>query len=158
MSESTRVVLPRAEMTEIVMPGDANIHGTLFGGKMMQWIDTVAAIAASRHAGLCVTASVDSLQFKKPVRVGDIVTLKAAVNRAWESSMEVGVRVCSERIRDAHKCNRQLVCRAYLTFVTVNEQGKRVYHERDVVPEGEEWIRRHAMAETRRRLRLQEKI
>jgi len=69
----------RAEMTELVMPGDANPMGTAFGGRIMAWIDMVAAIAAQRAVGAVVTASVDSIEFEKPVRVGDVVTLKAAV-------------------------------------------------------------------------------
>lgn len=109
------------EMTQIVLPGDTNNMGTAFGGKIMQWIDVAAAIAARRFAkGVVVTASIDSLEFKRPIKMGDIVTLRAHVNRSWESSMEVGVKVSVE----GDEGNFQ-ACRAYLTFVALDDEGKR---------------------------------
>ena len=127
-----------AEMTEIVMPGDANHLGTCFGGKIMSWIDLVAAIAAQRLVGTVVTASVDSIQFKRPIQVGDLVTLKSSVNRVWNTSMEVGVSVLVQsHVRkvegngtDCYTSYSALAepsqaCKAYLTFVAVDDRGKR---------------------------------
>jgi len=143
----------KAEMTEIVMPGDANHLGTCFGGKIMSWIDTVAAIAANRVVGTVVTASVDSIEFKKPIKVGDIVTLQAHINRVWNSSMEVGVRVMVQRpspkIKYGYGKAQDVVyfgvsepeqaCRAYLTFVGVDENG----HRRDVSEDVDFWEEAH---------------
>jgi acyl-CoA hydrolase len=126
-------------MTEIVMPGDANHLGTCFGGRIMSWIDMVAAIAANRLVGSVVTASVDSIEFKRPIKVGDVVTLKARVNRVWNSSMEVGVKITVQSpvpgiIRGQMPAedtvytqfgSPEQACRAYLTFVAVDDQGKR---------------------------------
>lgn len=126
-----------AEMTEIVMPGDANHLGTCFGGKIMSWIDMVAAIAAQRLVGTVVTASVDSIQFKRPIQVGNLVSLKASVNRVWNTSMEVGVSVLVQsRTRKVEKNGTDCytsysilteslqACKAYLTFVAVDDKGK----------------------------------
>src|SRR5579862_7791001 len=89
--------LSRCEMTELVLPGDANSLGTIFGGKVMQWVDIAAAVAAMRHAGMqVVTASIDALHFLTPIRVGEVVVLRAQVNEVFRSSMEVGVRVEAE--------------------------------------------------------------
>jgi len=166
----------RAEMTEIVMPGDANPMGTAFGGRIMQWIDIAAGIAAQRAVGAVVTASVDNIEFNKPIKVGDIVTLKAAVNKVWNTSMEVGVQVTfqSQRLSDTNGKSwnpfvnpfakadcytlREPIqaCRAYLTFVAVNSTGKRreINHGQLPPTEGEEWIRRAEEAEVRRAIRL----
>ncbi len=160
-----------AEMTEIVMPGDANHLGTCFGGKIMSWIDMVAAIAANRAVGSVVTASVDSIEFRKPIRVGDVVTLKASVNEVWDSSMEVGVTVLvqtpvsksldilGETSYTKFEEPRQ-ACRAYLTFVAVDNQGKK-RSVRDLVLNNpafdkyeEPYIRRAKEAQQRRDVRL----
>src|SRR5436190_8230591 len=84
-------------MTEIVLPSDTNAIGTIFGGKIMSWIDIAGAIAAGRHARkVVVTASIDALHFIAPVKLGHIVHIRAAVNFAGRTSMEIGVRVDSE--------------------------------------------------------------
>jgi len=145
---------PIAEMTEIVMPGDANPHGTAFGGKIMQWIDMVAAIAAQRFTGRVVTASIDSLVFRKPIQIGDIVTLKAAVNRSWNTSMEVGVKVWCEN-RDTQK--RFVACKAYLTFVAVDDKNERCPVIKPLVPKHGIWQRRYIEANERRQRRLENK-
>lgn len=120
----------QAEMTEIVMPSDANSLGTCFGGRIMSWIDIVAAIAANRAVGMVVTASVDSIEFNKPIKIGDVVTLQASVNRIWNSSLEVGVRVMVQRSKKmvgsyTTMGEQQQACKAYLTFVAVYDNGKR---------------------------------
>lgn len=153
-----------AETTEIVMPGDTNHMGTCFGGKIMQWIDICAAIAAQRFV-YCpalidnplqvVTASVDSIQFRAPAKLGNVVTLKAMVNRVWKTSMEVGIRVKTE---DLTKGKNILACKAFLTFVAVNNNGQPqeipflIEHE---LPWPEDRYRRFSAAGDRRNLRLE---
>jgi len=110
------------EMTQIVLPSHTNNHGTVFGGQMAAWIDVCAAVSAQRFARKAVvTASIDELHFVHPVRRGMVIILKARVNQAWGSSLEVGVRVEAEdpRTGDTSHC-----CTAYLTFVAINDDGK----------------------------------
>ena len=141
-------------MTQIVLPGDANSLGNAFGGKVMQWIDVSAGVASRRHAGgIAVTASIDSVEFHRPIRMGDVVVLRARVNRAWRSSMEVGVRV--EYEQDA--APPQHAVSAYLTFVAIDEHG-RPRREPPLTPETDEDRRRSAAADRRRELRLQQKL
>ena len=111
------------EMTQIVMPQHTNgAAGVLFGGMVMQWIDICAGVAAMRHAGGAVlTASIDRLDFLTPIRVGEIVVLKAQVNFAARTSMEVGVRVETE---DPVTRARRYTTKAYLTFVAVDINGR----------------------------------
>jgi len=107
--------------TQLVLPNDTNQLGNLLGGTLMHWIDITAAIAAQRHSGrVCVTASVDNLEFHHAIRLGEVVTLEASVNRAFRTSMEVGVRVT------AHGSSTTPLRRsntAYLTFVAIDENG-----------------------------------
>src|ERR1700753_927108 len=112
----------QSERSEIIFPGDANALGNLFGGRLMQYIDLVGAMAASRHArAVVVTASMDHLDFVAPVKVGDLLILKASVNRAFKSSMEVGVKAMVEDVREGVLRH---VSSAYLTFVAVDIFGK----------------------------------
>jgi acyl-CoA hydrolase len=112
----------QSERSEIIFPGDANALGNLFGGRLMQYIDLVGAMAASRHArAITVTASMDHLDFVAPVHVGDLLILKASVNRAFRTSMEVGVKAMVEDVR-AQKLRH--VSSAYITFVAVDHQGQ----------------------------------
>lgn len=141
-------------MTQIVLPGDANSLGNAFGGKVMQWIDVAAGVASRRHGGgTAVTASIDSLQFHRPIRMGDVVVLRARVNCAWRSSMEVGVRVEYEQDDLAP----QHAVSAYLTFVAVDEQG-RPRRVPPITPETNEDRRRSEAADRRRELRLKQKL
>src|SRR5579875_2931669 len=114
----------QSERIEIIFPGDANALGNLFGGRLMQYIDLVGAMAASRHArAYTVTASMDHLDFVAPVHVGDLLILKSSVNRAFRTSMEVGVKVWVENtLAGIHRH----VASAYLTFVAIDSQGRRV--------------------------------
>lgn len=106
----------------LIMPQQANPHGTAFGGAVVAWIDMVAAMAAQRHAGCeVVTAGIDSLVFKEPIRMGDHVTLKASVNYVSRSSMEVGVQVVKE---DPYTGEQVLATTAFLTFVALDENKK----------------------------------
>ena len=144
----------RVETAQIVLPGLTNVHGTIFGGMLMQWIDIAAGIAAGRHAdGPVVTASMDRLHFLTPVHVGEVVVVQAQVNFAARTSMEVGVRVFSET-RDT--ISRRQTTRAYLTFVAVDERGR----PRPVPPLQLETAadrRRFADASRRRSVRLRER-
>src|ERR1700712_4880931 len=94
-----RVAESQSERSEIIFPADANALGNLFGGRLMQFIDLVGAVAASRHArAITVTASMDHLDFVAPVHVGDLLILRASVNRAFKTSMEVGVKAMVEDV------------------------------------------------------------
>ena len=110
------------ETRYLIMPHQANPHGTAFGGAIVAWIDMVAAMAAQRHAGCeVVTAAIDSLAFKEPIRIGDHVTLKASVNYVSRSSMEVGVQVVKENPYTGQKV---LATTAFLTFVALDKNKK----------------------------------
>jgi acyl-CoA hydrolase len=111
----------QSERSEIIFPSDSNALGNLFGGRLMQFIDLVGAMAASRHArAITVTASMDHLDFVAPVHVGDLLILKASVNRAFRTSMEVGVKAMVEDVREQ---KLRHVSSAYITFVAVDQQG-----------------------------------
>jgi acyl-CoA hydrolase len=144
----------QSEMTEIVLPNDANPLGSLLGGRLMHWIDLAGAMAAHRHArAYVVTASMDHVDFLTPVRVGDLVIFKSSVNRAFRSSMEVGVKVLVENyIKDTHKH----VASALLTFVAVDRDGNHLPVP-PVIPETEEEKRRYEEAGRRRELLRQER-
>lgn len=108
-------------MTEIVLPSESNALGTVFGGRIMSWIDIAGAIAAGRHARkIVVTASIDALHFLTPVKVGHVVLIQARVNFASNTSMEVGVRVDSENPITGERTHTST---AYTTFVALDENG-----------------------------------
>jgi acyl-CoA hydrolase len=112
----------RTQMIEIVLPQDANLLGNILGGRVMHLIDIAGAIAAHRHCHLqAVTASVDHLDFLNPIRVGELIVLESQVNRAFHTSMEVGVEVFSENYV---KGERKHTTTAFLTFVAIDETGK----------------------------------
>lgn len=138
--------------TEHVLPSDTNALGTVFGGTVVSWIDIAAAIAAQRHARrVVVTASIDALDFVASVREGHIVELRAQVNYAGRTSMEVGVRVDSE---DPLTGERAHTATAYLTFVALDEHGDPTPIPQ-VLPENDDDRRRYAEAQSRRRFRLE---
>jgi acyl-CoA hydrolase len=144
----------RVETAQIVLPGLTNVHGTIFGGILMQWVDGAAGISAARHAGgLVVTASMDRLHFLQPARLGEVVIVQAQVNFAARSSMEVGVRVFAE-----NQITRERVqaTRAYLTFVAVDDQGRPREVPR-LLPESADDRRRFREAAARRAVRLRER-
>jgi len=139
-------------MTELVLPQHTNQLGNLLGGQLMHWIDICAALASSKHAGkICVTASVDNIDFHYPIRLGDVVTIVASVNRVFNSSMEVGVSVCAE---NHTKGNKRHTNSAYLTFVGLNTGGKPVKSE-PIIPETKDEKKRYEEALKRRELRLE---
>src|ERR1700693_1049658 len=141
----------RTEMTELVLPQDSNLLGNILGGRVMHLIDIAGAIAAHRHCHRqVVTASVDHLDFLNPVRVGDLIVLEAHVNRAFHTSVEVGVEVFSE---DSVAGVRKHTTTAFLTFVAVDETGKAV-PVAPLVPRSSEERKRYREAGERRNLRL----
>jgi acyl-CoA hydrolase len=143
----------QSERSEIVFPADANALGNLFGGRLMQYIDLVGAMAASRHArAITVTASMDHLDFVAPVRVGDLLILKASVNRAYRTSMEIGVKAMVEDVRE--QCLKH-VSSAYLTYVAVGLDGKSLVVPQ-LVCETEHQRRRFEDAGRRREMRAGE--
>ncbi|NTW49276.1 MAG: acyl-CoA thioesterase [Chlorobiales bacterium] len=141
----------RIEATYVVTPPDVNYLGNLAGGTLMHWMDLSAAIVGGRHANsVVVTASVDSLEFRQPIKLGEIVIIKASVNRAFKSSMEIGVKVLSENVITGE----QKVCnRAYFTFVAIDE-NLRPIKVPEIIPESEDEKRRYEKAEVRRQIRL----
>jgi acyl-CoA hydrolase len=143
-----------SEYTHLTQPNDANALGTLFGGRLMQAVDLAGALAAARHArSAVVTASVDQLTFLRPVRIGQLVVLKSAVNRVFHTSMEVGVKVFVE---DLGTGESRHVSSAYLTFVALDAGGTRI-RIRPVIPETADEKRRYEEARRRREYRRQER-
>src|SRR6201994_255127 len=137
----------RSEMTELILPNDTNTLGNLLGGRLMHFIDLVGAMAAYRHSRThVVTASMDHIDFIAPVHVGDLLILKSSLNRAFRTSMEVGVKVWVEHTIEG---SLRHVASAYLTFVAVSPQGGRV-RVPSLEPETEEEKRRYQDAGRRR--------
>lgn len=138
-------------MTEMVLPSHTNALDSIFGGVIMSWIDIAGAISAQRHSGRSVvTASIDDLDFVAPVYKGWVVNLKACVNFAGRTSMEVGVRVDAENPIQKKWFH---TASAYMTFVAVDSHGKPVEIP-SVMPETAEEKRRFEQAQIRRKLRL----
>ena len=138
-------------MTELVLPNHTNQLGNLLGGQLMHWIDICAALSAARHSQrVCVTASVDRIDFHHPIKLGNVVTLTASVNRAFNTSMEVGVKVFAESYIEGKKMHSNT---AYLTFVSVDENVKPV-KTFEIIPESDDEIRRFNEALERRQNRL----
>jgi len=135
-----------SEYSELALPNDANSLGNLLGGKIMHLVDLAAAIAAMRHArNVVVTASMDHMDFIHPVKLGQLVRLKASVNRAFRTSMVW--------MEDPVKGTVQHVSSAYLTFVAIDTAGKSVPVP-PVIPESQDEKRRYEQAGARREYRL----
>lgn len=138
-------------MTELVLPNDTNQLGNLLGGRLMHWIDICAATAAARHANhVCVTASVDRIDFHNPIKLGQVVILKSSVNRVFNTSMEVGVKVFAENTKSGEVRHTNS---AYLTFVSLDEKGNPCLSPL-VNPVTEDQKRRYEKALVRRGYRL----
>jgi acyl-CoA hydrolase len=153
--EMRTVASTQSEKTEIVLPNDTNMLGNLLGGRLMHFIDLTGAMAAYRHSRYnVVTAAMDHIDFIRPVRLGDLVTLKSSVNRAFTSSMEVGVKVWAENTRTGEVAH---VASAYLVFVAVDEQG-RVQKVPQLKPETPDEVRRFEDALRRREHRERESV
>lgn len=141
----------RVEMVEVVLPNDANALGSMLGGRVMHLIDIATAIAAHRHSNsYVVTASVDYLDFRNPIYVGELILLKSSVNRVFNTSMEVGVKVFSENVLTGE---RKHTSSAYVTFVAVNK-GREPQPVAPLILETAEDRRRWREAAHRRKIRL----
>ncbi|KAG2206609.1 hypothetical protein INT46_004857 [Mucor plumbeus] len=157
----------RVTMTEIISPAQCNMLGFAYAGTILSWIDIAAGISAKRHAiSPSVTRSVDDVAFLHPVKVGDIVTIQASVNKSWKTSMEVGVKVEAESPL-SHE--RFFVAHAYLTFVALSPRPEakthlgRIFSEfqtiavPELLPQSPMEVKRFEMAETRRQARFSQK-
>ena len=141
-----------SQLTELALPNDANILGTLFGGKVMSLVDLAGSLAAVRHARCpVVTASIDHMNFLQPIHIGQLVILRSSVNRVYRTSMEVGVKVWVENVRTGEIKH---TASAYLTFVALDKDGKRQLIEPGI-PVSEDEKRRYEEAGERRRYRLE---
>lgn len=142
------------ETSQLMMPQHANALGHVFGGVIMSLMDTCAAVSAMRHArAACVTASVDRIDFREPVHVGDLVIMRSTVNYVGRTSMEVGVRVETENLLDGV---RRHTNSCYMTFVAVDRNGRPV-EVPPLLPETDVEKRRYTHAQDRRRRRLEER-
>ena len=154
MSEMDQKKTPSQSVTtmnELVLPNDTNTLNNLMGGRLLHWMDIVAAIAAQKHSGkIVVTASVDSVSFGKSIKLGDVVTLEAKVTRSFNSSMEIHISVFAENIPSGEKFKSN---EAYYTFVAPDRNGHPVKVP-ELKPETEEEVKRFEGALRRRQLRL----
>jgi acyl-CoA hydrolase len=138
-------------MTEMVLPNDTNTLNNLMGGRLLQWMDICAAIAAQKHSNrIVVTASVDNVSFSEPIKLGNIVTMRAKVTRGFNSSMEVYIEVWAEDIPAGRRVSTN---RAFYTFVAVDQNGRPI-EVPELVPETDEELELYASALRRRQLRL----
>ena len=138
-------------MNELVLPNDTNTFGDLMGGKLMYWMDIAAYLSAAKHCNsACMTASVDNLSFKSPIRLGNVICIEACVTRAFNSSMEVHLKVWNQNMITQ---SRELSNEAFFTFVGLDE-NKKPKKVPEVIPETEEEKKYYAGALRRRQLRL----
>ena len=141
----------KVSMSEMVMPNDTNNLNTLFGGKLMYWMDMAAAICAHKHTNsVVVTASVDNITFKAPIHKGDIVTLNAFITRVFNTSMEIFIEVTAQNTNNKEKIKSNT---AFFTFVALNQKGKPV-KVNEIYPENENDKKLFDGALRRRQLRL----
>lgn len=135
-----------------IFPGDLNAKHTIFGGRVLSEMDRVAGIVAQRHSNqLCVTKFIDSVDFLAPAKQGEVLVYKAAVNRVWGKSMEIGVKVIAENFQTQEKRH---IFSAYLTFVTVDDNGKSTPVSASIEPETDDEKIRYLKAEARRQQRF----
>ncbi len=143
-----------AVMSELMMPQHANIMGNVFGGVILSLVDRVAAVAAIRHARKpCVTVSVDKVDFKEPIHVGELLTAHARVNYAGRTSMEVGVKIIAENVLTGE---RRHTNSCYVTYVALDEHGQPTAVP-PVVPETPDEKRRYERAAKRRASRVMDR-
>jgi acyl-CoA hydrolase len=145
----------RSEMTEVVLPQDANPLGNVLGGRVMHLMDIAAAIAAHRHSNsYVVTASVDYVDFRNPIRVGELIILKSSVNRVFHTSMEVGVKIFSENTLTGE---RKHTTSAYVTFVAIDE-NRQPHPVAPLILQTNDDKRRFRQAGERRQTRLAQRL
>jgi acyl-CoA hydrolase len=154
VAKSKKVSESTVTMTELVLPNHTNQLGNLLGGQLMHWIDICAALSAAKHSQrVCVTASVDKIDFHHPIRLGNAVTIIAVVNRTFKTSMEVGIEVYAENYIEGTCVHSNS---AYLTFVSVDENTRPV-GAIEIVPETEDEKKRFEEALQRRKARLEKR-
>ena len=140
-----------SSVTEMVLPNDTNVLNNMMGGRIMHLMDIAGAIAAQRHSNeTVVTASVDNISFKKPIYLGNVITINAQVTRAFSTSMEVFIEVITENIPKGEKAKSH---EAFYTFVAVNEEGQPI-RIAELVPETDKEKEFYMGAQQRRDLRL----
>ena len=151
---STIVKSPKESFTimnELVLPNDTNTLNNLMGGRLLHWMDIAAAISAQKHCNrIVVTASVDNVSFKQPIKLGDVITIEAKVTRAFHTSVEVRLDVWAENIPSGSRAKSN---EAYYTFVALDQDGKTVPVS-ELKPETEDEIELYQGALRRRQLRL----
>ncbi|WP_448635609.1 acyl-CoA thioesterase [Pedobacter panaciterrae] len=151
---STKVKSPKDSFTimnELVLPNDTNTLNNLMGGRLLHWMDIAAAISAQKHCNrIVVTASVDNVSFKQPIKLGDVITIEAKVTRSFNTSVEVRLDVWAENIPSGSRVKSN---EAYYTFVAVDQSGRTIPVP-ELKPETEEEIELFAGALRRRQLRL----
>ena len=151
---SIKVKPPQASFTimnELVLPNDTNTLNNLMGGRLLHWMDIAAAISAQKHCNrIVVTASVDNVSFKHPIKLGDVITIEAKVTRAFNTSVEVRLDVWAENIPSGSRMKSN---EAYYTFVALDAEGKTIPVP-ELAPETEEEMELYAGALRRRQLRL----
>jgi acyl-CoA hydrolase len=142
----------RSRMVEMVMPNDTNPLGNLMGGQLLKWMDICSAIAAQRHCNRAVvTVSVDSVEFREAIKLGEVVVIEGEVTRAFNTSMEVAMTVWAENLRTG---TRRLCTTSFYTFVSVDAVGRPVPVD-PIVAETEDEKRRFEEAAERRKMRLE---
>lgn len=143
------------ETSDLMLPHNANVLGNVFGGVILSMMDKTAAGAAARHARTAVvTVAIDAVEFREPIRIGDLVVMKASVNYVGHTSMEIGVRVEAENLVTGV---RRHTNSAYLTYVSIDKSGKPIPVP-GIVPGNAVERRRYKAAEARRKQRKSERI
>ena len=138
-------------MTELVLPNDTNLHENLMGGRLMYWMDIAAALSAQKHSNApVVTASVDNISFENPIKLGNVVHIQASVTRAFNTSMEVHLKVWGEDVLQQYRYKSN---EAYYTFVAI-DPNRKTRPVPQLLPESEEETKLFESALRRRQLRL----
>ncbi|MFQ6082395.1 MAG: acyl-CoA thioesterase [Candidatus Aminicenantia bacterium] len=151
---SKKVKESQVEMRELVLPNDTNPLGTILGGKVMHLMDIACAMAAMKHSGrTVVTVSVDHIDFLYPIKMGQMIVIKASVNYVRKTSMEIGVKVWAENFKSGEIRHTSS---AYFTFVALDENGRPTLIPK-VIPETKEEKRRYQQAKERRENRIKKK-
>jgi len=141
-------------MSELMMPQHANVMGNVFGGVLLSLVDRAGGVAAIRHARRpCVTVSVDKVNFREPIRVGELVTALARVNFTGRSSMEIGIKVIAENVLTGEKRHTNS---CYITYVALDDKGHPM-EVAPIVPETPDEKRRYDRAAKRRATRVMDR-